>query len=94
MLSLTLKDGTMRVNVYSEELQEVDWTAKVAENTREEYIGARLYLKSHGDMFPPNHEDDDRSAITVWAHNTKEDRERVGNILYQLADTITKTKLT
>lgn len=61
----------MRVNVYNEEMtNEVEVVRKSAEGRN--FVGLRFYLKSHEDMYPPHHQDDDRSAVTFWVEEGHE----------------------
>ena len=57
---------TLRINIYSEELTD---RIEVVEKTSVEgldFIGLRFYLKTLPDLLPPNHPDDDTSAVTFW----------------------------
>ena len=57
----------MRINIYGEELTDrLEVIEKTAENTGETFIGIRFYLKTHEDMYPPCHDDDDSNAVTFW----------------------------
>ena len=61
----------MRINIYAEELttrQEI--VVKEAEGHR--FYGVRQYLKTHEDMIPPKHGDDDSNAVTFWFHSLAE----------------------
>jgi hypothetical protein len=57
----------MRVNVYAEEITE---RCKLVEahvkETGATFYGIRFYLKTHADMLPPRHPDDDSSGVTFW----------------------------
>lgn len=58
----------MRINIYAEELTDrielVETTAK--DHGAATFYGCRIYLKTHEDMVPPKHQDDDSSAVTFW----------------------------
>lgn len=56
----------MRVNVYAEEITEHLQLVSTRADTGSEFIGVRFYLKTHADMLPPRHPDDDSSAVTFW----------------------------
>jgi hypothetical protein len=57
----------MRVNVYAEEItNKVELVETVAEHTGARFLGLRFFLKTHEDMLPPRHPDDDSSAVTFW----------------------------
>ncbi len=61
----------MRVNIYGEEITK---RVEVVETTSAEgnvFKGIRFYLKSHDDLFPPNHPDDDASAVTFWVKSSR-----------------------
>lgn len=58
----------MRINVYAEELTDrIEVIEKQAEGLS--FMGLRVYLKTHEDMIPPRHQDDDSSAVTFWFHS-------------------------
>lgn len=65
----------MRINVYSEEL--TDRTEIVSKRSAEgnDFVGLRLSLKTHEDLVPPKHEDDDTSAVTLWFETREELRD-------------------
>jgi len=57
----------MRVNIYNEEiLGEFETLTKTAADTGRTFHGLRIVLKTHEDMRPPHHPDDDSSAVTFW----------------------------
>jgi hypothetical protein len=69
----------MRINIYAEELttrQEI--VVKEVEGTR--FYGVRQYLKTHEDMIPPKHRDDDSSAVTFWFHHYNDAQSWVSQI--------------
>ncbi len=77
----------MRINVYAEELPEVDdpRATQVVEVTASEgstFFGARLYLVSPIELHDTP-EYDDRSAITIWGP-----REKVAALLRRMADEV------
>jgi hypothetical protein len=55
----------MRVNVYAEEITDDIQPISKPVGGRTLY-GLRFFLKSHPDLSPPHHPDDDRSAVTFW----------------------------
>lgn len=62
----------MRVNVYAEEITDrVEIIEKIAD-TGSHFYGVRFYLKTHEDMLPPNHPDDDSSGVTFWVKSSKQ----------------------
>ena len=65
----------MRVNVYAEEItddiQAIEQDVGIGDLKRK-LFGLRFYLKSHPDMGPPRHQDDDRSAVTFWFESAPE----------------------
>ena len=62
----------MRVNVYAEEItDDVESIHKDNVGGRP-LFGLRFFLKSHPDMSPPHHQDDDRSAVTFWFEGVAE----------------------
>lgn len=62
----------MRVNVYAEEITDrVEVVKTTAADTGAEFIGVRFYLKTHEDMLPPRHPDDDSSAVTFWVKSSR-----------------------
>lgn len=55
----------MRINVYAEEITpRIELVKKSAEGR--DFTGIRVYLKTHEDMIPPKHQDDDSNAVTFW----------------------------
>lgn len=65
-LKLGLKEATMRINVYNEELtNEFEFTEKFVQETGKTYYGFRIFLKSAPELHHTS-QDDDRSAITIW----------------------------
>lgn len=61
----------MRVNVYAEELiDRVEVISKTAA-TGSTFVGLRFYLESSPKMMPPQHPDDDASAVTFWVKSGK-----------------------
>jgi len=57
----------MRVNVHGEEFAgELDLIETVIRGGDEKAFGVRFYLASASELMPPQHQDDDRSAITFW----------------------------
>lgn len=78
----------MRINIYNEE---ITYNMEVVEKSAEgrKFWGLRFYLLSHPCMYPPQHGDDDRSAVTFWFddkaaafHFLCQARERMGGTLY------------
>ncbi len=75
----------MRINVYAEELPELDYARAIQivekkADTGRIFFGARLFLQSA----PGLHDtpgDDDRSAVTIWGPRSK-----VATLLRMLAD--------
>ena len=64
----------MRVNVYAEEITDrLEITKATAENTGASFFGIRFYLESSEKMYPPQHPDDDSSAVTFWVKSGKAD---------------------
>jgi len=62
----------MRVNVYAEEITDrVEIALATAENTGASFVGVRFYLESSPKMYPPEHPDDDSSAVTFWVKSGK-----------------------
>jgi len=61
----------MRVNVHAEEITD-DIQAIEQDVNGRTLFGLRFYLKSHPDMGPPRHQDDDRSAVTFWFESAPE----------------------
>lgn len=62
----------MRVNVYGEELTDrVEIVQKVDKKTYAKFIGVRFYLESSSKLLPPQHPDDDSSAVTLWIKSGK-----------------------
>ena len=87
----------MRINIYAEELtEEVKVIRKPSTESplNREFLGIRLYLKSHADLHnTPN--DDDRSAVTLWVPFTQQhgnDTQYLSRILECMADAIGKAK--
>lgn len=85
----------MRVNVYAEEITEEIKVIRKPGSDDREFLGIRLYLKSHEDLHFTKKEgvvfDDDRSAITLWVPYTKEkgnDTQFLSRILERMADAI------
>ena len=75
----------MRINVYAEELPELDYSRAVAvvektADTGRVFYGARLFLESPSSLHDEPG-DDDRSAVTIWGP-----REKVATLLRMLAD--------
>lgn len=75
----------MRINIYAEELPEVDDSrsivrVKTTADTGRTFFGARLYLKSAQELHDEPG-DDDRSALTVWGPRAK-----VAALLRKMAD--------
>jgi hypothetical protein len=65
-------EATMRVNVYAEEITgRVEIVEAVADNTGARFFGVRFYLESSDKMVPPQHPDDDSSAVTFWIKSGK-----------------------
>ena len=63
----------MRVNVYAQEVtRRVEIVSTVAENTGAAFVGVRFYLDSPDALKPPQHPDDDSSAVTFWVKSGKE----------------------
>jgi hypothetical protein len=57
----------MRVNVYAEEITDRCELVKAeVKETGATFYGLRFYLKTHPDMLPPRHPDDDSSGVTFW----------------------------
>ena len=57
----------MRVNVYAEEQTDrLEIVQTTSENTGASFRGIRFYLESSPKMYPPQHPDDDSSAVTFW----------------------------
>jgi hypothetical protein len=57
----------MRVNVYGEEFTtEVVLVEQEIKNSHQHAFGVRFYLASPIELQPPQHRDDDRSAVTFW----------------------------
>ena len=62
----------MRINVYAQEITErVERVVATADNTGATFIGIRFYLDSPDCLVPPNHPDDDSSAVTFWVRSGK-----------------------
>lgn len=61
----------MRVNVYAQELLNKLELTKTTADTGATFKGIRFYLKSHEDLVPPKHPDDDSSAVTFWVPSGK-----------------------
>lgn len=62
----------MRINVYAEELPDERRCERVVVDTMagRTYYGARLFLKSTGEL-PDESGDDNRSAVTFWGPRAK-----------------------
>ena len=61
----------MRINVYSEELTDrVENVQIFAEGGQ--FDGIRFYLKTHEDLIPPKHGDDDSNAVTFWGRGRRD----------------------
>ena len=77
----------MRVNIYAEELPELEdqravrLIEKKSEGGRS-YYGIRLHLKSPTELYDTP-EDDDRSAVTIWGQ-----REKLSAILRLMRDAV------
>jgi hypothetical protein len=57
----------VRVNVYAEEItDDIEVVTAHVKETGDTYYGLRFYLKTHEDLLPPWHPDDDTSAVTFW----------------------------
>lgn len=66
------EESSMRVNIYAQELlNKLEVTSATAANTGASFRGIRFYLKSHEDLVPPKHPDDDSSAVTFWVPSGK-----------------------
>lgn len=62
----------MRVNIYAEEItQRVALVCATVPETNSTFHGVRFYLKTHEDMLPPIHPDDDSSGVTFWVKSGK-----------------------
>ena len=62
----------MRVNVYAQEVTlRVEIVNTTAENTGAAFVGVRFYLDSPEALKPPQHPDDDSSAVTFWVKSGK-----------------------
>ena len=75
----------MRINVYAEELPELDYSRAIqivqkTADTGRTFFGARLFLVSP-DSLHDTPDDDDRSAVTIWGP-----RGKVAALLRMLAD--------
>jgi hypothetical protein len=80
--------GTVRINVYSQELTKeialIDQTA----DTGITYYGVRMYLASP-DILHHTADDDDRSAITFWIPNARSfSKEELSNLFYEMGKLI------
>ena len=77
----------MRVNIYAEELPELDdvRAVRLVEKKSEggiPYFGIRLYLNSPAAL-PDTPYDDDRSAVTIWGS-----REKLSALLRLMRDAV------
>lgn len=60
----------MRVNVYGEEsTNRIQLVTATAEGRN--FLGIRFYLESSDKLQPPQHPDDDSSAVTFWVKSGK-----------------------
>jgi hypothetical protein len=80
----------MRINVYAEELtDQVELLVKEgvigANGVPVTFFGVRFYLKGPDDLHHTEH-DDDRPAVTFWAHNTFEGQRDLQDLLRFAAD--------
>ena len=75
----------MRINVYAEEITSDVEAFEKADIGGRTMFGLRVYLKSHPDMSPPHHQDDDRSAVTFWFESAAE-RSAFGQNLSKIAN--------
>jgi hypothetical protein len=72
----------MRINIYSEELTpRIEIVEKTAANTGETFVGLRFYLKSPPELHSTA-EDDDTSAVTLWARSRDELREIIKGVVF------------
>jgi hypothetical protein len=57
----------VRVNVYAEEITDnIEVVTAHVKETDTTFYGLRFSLKTHEDMLPPRHPDDDSSGVTFW----------------------------
>ena len=56
----------MRINIYAEELTNRLEIIEKTADTGHKFVGARFYLLTPESMTPPQHIDDDTSAVTFW----------------------------
>ena len=62
----------MRINIYAQEITDrVEIVSATAENTGAMFLGVRFYLESPDSLKPPQHPDDDSSAVTFWVKSGK-----------------------
>ncbi|HJZ69283.1 MAG TPA: hypothetical protein VKF81_14260 [Blastocatellia bacterium] len=71
------KETPMKINVYAEEYVDERRTKFVKKTTAQgtQFCGVSVFLKSHKDLHD-SETDDDRSAITFWSYDRKDNRKR------------------
>ena len=87
----------MRVNIYAQEITDrVELVLTTAKNTGNTFLGIRFYLDSPASLQPPQHIDDDSSAVTFWVKSGREgytpgDEEALISILERAVDLLRAT---
>lgn len=85
----------MRVNVYAAEItRRVEIVETNVEETGATFVGVRFFLESADVLVPPQHPDDDSSAVTFWVKSPASGfkPEHVGqlvNLFQDAAETLT-----